>query len=237
MKWYNIGMIGLAIITHKRPEYFQKCFKSVIDNKRDIDYLCVILSGDNKDYQIPEDIDVIRNTDRTWVSVNKNIALKQLIDKGCDHLFLIEDDIIIKSEDVFNRYIQAGKKAGIQHFNFALHGPANESGYKYTDNNVDYYPHCVGAFSYYTKEVIEKVGYMDENLKNAWEHCEHTQRIGDEGYTSPFWAFADVHGSGELLTEIPNSIDNSSIRPNKDWKKNIDDGLAYWRGKNPNCPL
>jgi GT2 family glycosyltransferase len=230
-------MRGLAIITHGRPEYFNQCLESVKKNDRDLDHLIVVCSND-EGYTFPPDLEVIlNNTDRKWVAVNKNLALKELLNKGCDHLFLLEDDVLINSPDVFVRYEEAASKAGFQHLNFALHGSANAGGYKFTDNNVDYYPECVGAFSYFTREVIEKCGMFDEHFKNAWEHCQLTQRIGDKGYTSPFWAFADTHGSGELLKEIPGSIKNSSIRPNKDWETNIKEGLLYWQSIDPNCPI
>lgn len=230
-------MIGLAIITHARPKYFSQCLQSVKENDRDLDHLVVVCSDDTG-YEFPSDLEVIHNnTNRKWVAVNKNLALRELLDRGCDHLFLLEDDVLLNSPDVFNRYIESAKKAGFGHLNFALHGPANAKGYQFTDGNVDYYRECVGAFSYYTREVIEKCGMFDEHFKNAWEHVEFSQRIGDKGYTSPFWAFADCHGSGDLLKEIPESIKNSSIRPNPDWMKNVKEGLEYWQSKDPNCPI
>jgi len=217
----------------------------LIDNKRDVDYIVAYDDGSDGVYSI--DYDTIRDTNKHDIefcsgknrgcAYSKNFLLKKMMDRGCDHLFLIEDDILVKSPEVFKRYIDSAKKAGFHHLNFAHHGPANEGGYKYTDNNVDYYPNCVGAFSYYTRECIEKVGYLDENFHNAWEHVEHTQRIGDAGYTSPFWAFADCHGSRELLHDIPNSIEKSSIRPNPKWEANIKAGLEYWHKKDPNCPI
>lgn len=230
-------MIGIGIISHKRPDYFKKCIDAVLKNKRDLDHIVVVCS-DDVGYEFTDEYEVINNkTDRKWVSVNKNLALKRLLELGCDHLFLLEDDNIIQSPDVFKRYIDAAKKAGFHHLNFALHGDGNAKGYQFTDGNVDYYRECVGSFSYYTKEAIEKCGMFDENMKNAWEHVRLTQLIGDAGMTSPFWAFADVHGSGELIKEIPGSIKNSSIRPNKDWEENIKEGLEYWQSIDPNCPI
>lgn len=227
-------MIGLAIITHERPHYFNQCLESAL--KAMPDYLVVIISGSDQGYET-KGVKTIRNTKRTWVAVNKNLGIKDLLEAGCNHLFLIEDDIIIKSKDVFNRYIEAGRLRGLQHLNFAHHGPANEGGYQYSDGVVDYYPHCVGAFSYYTREAIEMVGLMDENLVNCWEHVKHTKDLGDAGYTSPFSAFADVSGSKDLLTEIEGSIAGSSIRPTKEWKARMKKGLDYWHSIDPNCPV
>ena len=50
------------------------------------------------------------------------------------------------------------------------------------------------------------------------------------GY-APFGLFIDAAGSKDWLEEIPDSIDNSAIRPRDDWQKNIDEGLEYWKSK------
>ena len=239
-------MIGLGILTRNRPAYFSQCVESVIDNKRDLDYIVSYNDGSDSKYDM--DYDIVRDTHKSEIefinavknkgcSVSKNALLKKMLDRGCDHLFILEDDVLIKSPDVFNRYIESAKKAGFGHLNFALHGSANAGGYQFTDGNVDYYRECVGAFSYFTKEAIDKAGMFDENFHNAWEHCRLTQLMGDFGFTSPFWAFADCHGSNELLKEIPGSIENSSIRHNPEWEKNIKEGLAYWQSIDPNCPI
>jgi GT2 family glycosyltransferase len=233
-------MIGLGIVTYNRPDYFRQSVRAAYKYKPD--YLVIYNDGsDEKDYQeiyqkYPADL-VIHADQNQGVAKAKNTLLRELLAKGCEHLFLLEDDIIIKSGEVFERYIRAGKKSGIQHFNFAHHGPANVDGLQYSDGLIDYYPHCVGAFSYYTRECIEQSGFMDEHFVNCWEHVEHTKRIGDLGYTTPFTAFADVTGSKELLAEIPGSIEYSSIRRSKAWKKRMAEGLKYWKSIDPTCPV
>lgn len=232
--------VGLGITTYNRPEYFAQSIVSAI--KASPDFLVVYNDGSTKAYEeeyekVKDNCEIIHEEKNKGVAVAKNTLLKRLLELGCDHIFLMEDDIIIKSPRVFDRYIAAGLKLGLQHLNFAHHGPANQKGYEYTDGVIDYYPHCVGAFSYYTRECLEEVGLMDENFHNAWEHVEHTKRIGDMGYTSPFSAFADVSNSKELLEEIPGSIEYSSIRPSKDWKERMKSGLEYWRSKDPTCPV
>lgn len=233
-------MIGLGITTYNRPEFFAQAVKSAVDSGPD--YLVIYNDGSKENYdeiysKIEEKTHIIHNKENKGVAKAKNILLKTLLDNGCDHLFLMEDDIIVKSPKVFQAYLQASEKSGWQHFNFAHHGPANNSGPLYSDAVVSYFPHCVGAFSYYSRESIETVGYMDENFHNAWEHVEHTKRLGDAGFTSPWGAFVDMKDSKDYLTEIPESIEKSSIRPRKDWNENITKGLEYWREKDPNCPL
>ena len=57
--------------------------------------------------------------------MSKNIAMQKLLDKGCDYIFIIEDDMIILDDSVFNKYIQASKVSGIQHFNYGPGSPFN----------------------------------------------------------------------------------------------------------------
>lgn len=124
---------------------------------------------------------------RSGVGKAKNIALKQLIDIGYDYLFLLEDDIIIKDTEVFQKYIEASKLSGIQHFNFAFHGNDNyrSDGSPAVNLRVEYskdcavclYPNVYGALSFYTRKCIEECGYMDEYYYNALEHVDHTYKI------------------------------------------------------------
>jgi len=232
--------VGLGLTTYNRPEYFAQSIASAIEANPD--FLVVYNDGSTKPYdeeykKVKDNCEIIHEVENKGVALAKNALLKRLLELGCDHIFLQEDDIIIKSPSVFKKYIEVGKKLGIHHLNFAHHGPANVDGLQYSDGVVDYYPHCVGAFSYYTRECLEEVGLMDENFHNAWEHVEHTKRIGDMGYTTPFSAFADVSNSKDLLEEIPGSIEYSSIRPSKDWKERMRTGLEYWRTKDPTCPV
>lgn len=230
-----MSKIGLTVITYSRPDYLKQCLQSLqLMNWGGADYKLVC--ADFKDtetrdkiLQICKDYNVncLSFPENVGVGRNKNAGLKQMIKDGCTDLFLIEDDILMRNPNTCKHYIQEAKRIGVQHMNFALHGPLNK-GHKKTFGIATVYPHSVGAFSYYTKNVIEKVGLIDENFKNAWEHVHHTWRIANHNFTTPFWYFADHPQSALMLEEIPGSIDNSSIRPRNDWKQNIADGKAYW---------
>jgi GT2 family glycosyltransferase len=203
-----------------------------------------VIVNDGTPYDVnsyPNHVKVIQHETNLSVGVAKNTAIKHLMDKGCEHIFIIEDDILIKDEDVFFEYILYSKISGIKHLNFALHGPLNKSNgipnpsfkYVYTDNtSVLLYPHCVGCFSYYHRSVIEDCGYMDVNYFNAWEHIDHTYQIIKKGYHPQFWYFADIENSEKYLEEIPNSIENSTIANRTDWNINVINGAEYFYNKN-----
>ena len=193
--------IGLGIITHKRKEYFSQISSKIPHHK--IQELVVVNDGTPYNINILKD-KTIQNKDVLGVSKSKNIALKNLLDKKCDYIFLMEDDIFIKKENVFNAYINLYKETGIHHFNFALHGkmnvlpdktPAPRLTVNYNKLALNLYQHCVGAFSFYTKEVLEEVGLIDEDFHNAFDHVEHTYRIIQAHKHPPFWWFADLSDS------------------------------------------
>lgn len=189
----------------------------------------------------PAQAKVIQHETNLSVGVAKNTAIKYLMDNGCEHIFLIEDDMIIKDEDVFFEYILSSKNSGIKHLNFALHGPLNKFNgianpsfkYIYPDKTIiSLYGNCVGSFSYYHKSVIEECGLMDENYFNAWEHVDHTFQIIKKGFHPSFWFFADIENSDKYLEEIPNSIENSTIAGRSDWNFNIKNGEVHFYRKN-----
>jgi GT2 family glycosyltransferase len=236
-------MNGVGICTYNRSSYFKQCFTSAIDKLRNVvDVWCVY--NDGSDQEVEKYDEILKEIESKYPfvkifnpSVNggvakaKNTLLKYMMEQECDYLFLLEDDIIVKDEKAVTGYIEASEKSGFSHLCFAYHGPMNQGGPMYKDEWLEYHGACIGAWCMYTKEIIEKVGYIDENFKNAWEHVEFTKRIGDQGFCPPFGLFIDATGSKDWLEEIPGSIDKSAIRPRDDWQKNIDEGLEYWRKK------
>ncbi|MCZ2130574.1 MAG: glycosyltransferase family 2 protein [Bacteroidia bacterium] len=235
--------IGVGITTYNRPDYFRQSFKAAIEKlSKVVDVWCVYDDGSSqgvKEYDEIFDeivskypfVQIFRPRANGGVAKAKNTLLKHMMSANCDYMFLLEDDIIIKDEKAVTGYIQAAKKSGFTHLCFAYHGPMNQAGPLYSDQWLEYHGASIGAWCMFTKEIIDTVGYFDENFTNAWEHCEFTKRIGDYGFCPPFGLFIDATGSKDWLKEIPGSIEKSAIRPRKDWQENIDKGLKYWKQK------
>ena len=230
--------IGLGIMTYKRPDYFKKIFSSV--PKEAVHELVVVNDGTPYDFDI--DATLIQHETNKGIGVSKNDAMKHLLEKGCEYIFLMEDDIIIKDSSVFDRYINASKETGIQHFNYSQHGLMNKFANSETPNprvkidykndvSVELYPHCVGAFCFYTKKCLDKVGLMDENFFNATEHLEHTYNIIKNDMHPPFWWFADIANSNKYLADIPWSVRTSTISSSPKHNETVLRGLNYFHKK------
>lgn len=237
-------MVGLGIVTYNRPDYFRQCVDAVMERLVDVvDVIYIYNDGSDEKYidaynEIIEPIKdkVVYNHPELnrGVAAAKNWCLEMMMEAGCDYLFLLEDDIIIKSPDAINMYIAASLDTGIHHFMFAHHGDGNKGGLRGRLKTAEFYTNCIGAYTMYTRRAIEDCGYFDEEFKNAIEHIEHTNRIADKGYHPPLsWGYADVVLSNNWLEEIWGSIDGSSIRPRADWMDNIIAGLEYWKQKDP----
>jgi GT2 family glycosyltransferase len=251
--------IGIGIVTCNRPHYLKKLLDSIVFcTWAD---LVIINDGD------PIDIEgynyyIITNEENLGVGKSKNRAMKHLLDKGCDYIFIIEDDMIILDEAVFDKYIQAYEESGIHHFNygpgspfnrkqsirdFDLHNrhlldqdtePAPKMVADYGNGcRISLFEHTVAMFSFFTREVLEQVGLVDEVFYNAWEHVDHTYRIIKAGYHPPFWWFADIYDSHKYLTEAPDAINNSSIaNKTEQWEKNVYGGREIYKEKHGHYP-
>ena len=253
-----MSKIGLGIVTCDRVSYLHKCINSIDISL--FDELVIVNDGtETVDYK---DFTIIENEENLGVGKSKNKILRHLYDSGCDYIFVLEDDMIVLDNLVFQQYIDACLASGIHHFNYGPGSPFNRKqkiknfdlhnrheleqhsepkprlviDYG-NDIKVSLFQHTVAMFSFFTRECIDEVGYFDERFYNAWEHVEHTYRIIKAGLHPPFWYFADIYNSHLYITEAPQAIYNSSIANNTEqWRQNIMDGREIYLRKHGYYP-
>ena len=253
--------IGIAIVTCDRPDFLKNLLNSIDLKEAGVTEITVIDDGLTATANTVFDGKTVKTSGRIGVGKAKNKAIKELYDSGCDYIFIIEDDMLIKDQTVFKQYIEASKVSGIQHFNYGPGSPFNRKQkikdfdlhnrhllsqdtepnpkliLDYKTCKIALYEHTVAMFSFFTREIIERVGYIDEQFYNAWEHVDHTYCIIKAGYHPPFWWFADLANSHELLTEAPGAIDNSSIaNQTEQWQKNVYGGRELYLKKHGHYP-
>lgn len=231
-----MARIGFGIVTYNRPKYLQKVWNEVQHNILPfVDEVIVYNDGSTTDYKRlfgkmsqVKGVAIVDEIKNHGVAHAKNELLKRLC-KNNDFIFIMEDDILPVSRNVIPTYLAAYKMTGIDHLMFAHHGPANTRAIDIT-GPVIWWPCCVGAFAFYTKDILDKVGLMDEGFNNAWEHVEHSWRILKH-HKMPYGYWPDVLGSEELLREIPGSIEKSSIggQESPERLRVIVDGLIHWK--------
>ena len=236
--------IGIGIVTCNRDEFLDNLIKSLPE---DI-YTVIVNDGDVMSWEHIDNKkvnDYHFNGKNLGVGKSKNILFRKLMDKGFEHIFIIEDDMLIKDKEVFNKYIEASKVSGIKHLMFGYHGPANKSEgkpnprFKVPYNKeveIAFNLHCVGSFCYYHKDILDEVGIFDEQYNNAWEHVDHSYQIVKAGYLPGYWFWPDLANSYDYIDEQACSNDNSVIRPREDWMDNIKNGADYFVSKNGYAP-
>lgn len=242
----NDKKVGVGIVTYNRFDLFNKCYDSIKDIA-DIDHIVVVNDGESYNWKPSKKTLFVEHSSNLGVGKSKNEALKFLLDAQCDHIFLIEDDIFVKNPEVFKEYIKASNITGIQHFNFSQHGVMNKMPYDlktpapklvldYGSIKVPLYPHCVGAFSYYSRLALETVGLLDERYYNACEHVDHTYDIIKAGMHPPFWNFADIDNSMDYIGDEQWSIQQSTITSSLNHSKIIADADRVFFEKHGHYP-
>ena len=217
------GKIGLGIITCNRVDFFKNCVK----NLPEVDELVIVNDGEvYPDNVYPVNCKLIQHDKNKGIAKSKNDALKYLYENDCYHIFICEDDIIIKNNNVFNYYIKASEASRIKHFNF---GYVKENLKKngsywikkiidFNGNKIVFFRNISGSFSYFHRDTIKTVGYMDERFKNALEHVDHTYQIIKAGYHPSFRWFADIYNSCEFFINQDEFSQHSLIQKSIKWK-------------------
>ena len=228
--------IGVVLLTYNRPDYYAKVLESLTNEE--FDTLVVVNDGENAYVQDEDAEIVIRNKAQLGVATSKNIGIKALLNHDSDiqHIFIIEDDIIIKNPKVFREYIKAAESTGIHHLCYEKVA-GNEKTLKYTLKQPDgvklgFYANPQGAFMYVNKSILKKLGMFDEGYTNAFEHIDFEYNLIKNGVAPPFWYFPDLLNSEDYLTDIEGSSENSSIT-NKDkyqenWDRSANHFIQKW---------
>lgn len=218
--------VGLGLVTCDRDDYFRQ----------------VLTSWDKADLRsVSHHAEVWNDQTHQGVGRCKNALMRRLLDKGCDWIIISEDDILVDSPLAVTGYIEAAESAGLHHLSFAHHGPRNGpfsslSPIRFSPQ-VEFYPNAVGAWSLYSREILTKVGLLDEGFpKNVLEHVEHSARINAATFPVKPSGFPDAVGSDRWLHEIPGSAlpENRVIH---EGPTDFDDGKAYWKEHHPDTYL
>ena len=208
-------MVG--VITKDRYDGLKVLLKSL----QNIDNVKVIDASEHSEIesirkQFPNVQDFYYNIPRSFCQVvhTKNILIHQFLKGDYDYLFLIEDDVKILDDDIFDKYIEISNKYNIPHMNFCSHPSEQETLYLINDD-VQISERLLGVFSFYSRRCIQRVGMMNPALNNnCWEHVEHTARIHKEfNYQPSFNHFPDIVNSWEYIKmqRLPSVIGNKPI--------------------------
>lgn len=228
----------------------------MVQSCQDVDQIVIVK---NKDYdygdtlvQTSSKTMVIHELRDLGVGYCKNLALLELLRSGCQHIFLIEDDITIKRLDVFQEYIATAREFNLEHLIFgSVYTPPSWdldpvlATFHGKDHDLDIYQNLHGGFVYFTRKCLQYAGLFDDlHYVNAVEHIDHTYRIIRMGMYTPFWCFADIHGSGKYLQDEQPSNPSTINTKTQEQQMRVFSGFSWFAstygrqvGQIPRVPL
>lgn len=198
-----MNKIGVAISTYNRQDYLHDLLNTLPFDR--VDHVVVVKDGGGSRYEFEHDqVEYIELAGNHGVATSKNFGIAMLLKHDIEHMFLLDDDVIITDDSVFDAYINTAKKTGIYHLLFSR---IMDNKVLYTDDqqNIDLCSNCCGAFMYVHRGVINHVGDFDQRYINAYEHIDFYYRCEKLGLVPKFWWFPDMHASGKFLMDHPNN--------------------------------
>lgn len=181
--------IGVAISTQNRREILEESVLQWLKHKPN-DCEIVVVDDASED-PVPDylGVKVVRNNLRLGIAMTKNRGIEELMNLGCEHLFLADDDVYPIRSDWWKPYVESRER----HLSYqwprgsrwrVLHRDSNHFSISFPR----------GVMLYADKKVIESVGGFDPSF-GRWggEHVEWSRRIHKENLST--WEFADVSGS------------------------------------------
>lgn len=200
--------IGVGITTYNAEHYFKDLYDSLPMDK--IDEL-VVVNGGNEYKGKYDKAHWIQHANNFYPSFCRNDCLRFLQERDMDYYVIIEDDMIIKDPDIFEKYINAMKVSGLGYFCFASTSWGSGEPGKRTpklevqftkDTSICLYPNMCNEFTIKSKECLEDTGYYNNKFRYLWD-VENVYRISKSKHMYDFWYFPDIKNSDELIINHP----------------------------------
>lgn len=179
--------VGIAMTTHNRPEVRTEAIAGWMANRPEgVPFFLVDDASDE-----PAQFATYRFDRNVGIATAKNKCIELLMDAGCEHLFLTDDDAWPRPDiDWWTPYVASA----IPHM---MYLKSLEHRSVWSDGKHWAGPKARGGVLYYHRSAIEKVGGMRTEFPR-WgdEHVELSLRIHNVGLTP--YPFMDVVGSADL---------------------------------------
>lgn len=230
----NNDKIGVGIVTYNSENYYKDLFNSI--DLTTIDHLVTVNGGE--EYSKKYGDHWIQHNVNKYPATCRNEAITALLNEKCDHIFLIEDDMIIQDSNIFQKYIEASKVSGLKYFSYVSTSWYTGTPQKRTPRliveysktvSVSFYKNMCNEFTYHHKSCFDKVGFYDSQFRDPFD-IDMAYRESQQDYAAPFWWFADVTNSDNLICNNPIAVSRlQTSRPDgsreeriqKEWEKFI----------------
>ncbi|CAH5469747.1 TPA: glycosyltransferase family 2 protein [Klebsiella oxytoca] len=209
--------VGIAITTHQRPEVLKRAIDQHMKYLPAGALVVVVDDGSSAAAVVPSGVQLLRHDKSLGIVASKNASLSVLMEAGCEHLFLWDDDAWPIADDWHQPYIESPEPhLAYQFLDLAGRNKLNDLAVLYRDERHVAYTGQRGVMLYYHRSAIEKVGGFDSVYgRGMYEHSDLALRIHNAGLTT--WAYADVTGSEKLIHSLDEheAVERSVPKPDR----------------------
>ncbi|CZV42617.1 glycosyltransferase family 2 protein [Enterobacter hormaechei] len=213
----SASRIGIAITTHNRPDVLTRAIEQHIKHLPAGSLVVVIDDGSQPAAVVPDGVQLRRHETSLGIVASKNASLTALMDAGCEHIFLWDDDAYPIADNWHLPYIESPEPHLAYLFlDLAGTNKLNDLSELYRDDQHVAYTGQRGVMLYYHRSAIEKVGGFDPIYgRGMYEHSDLALRIHNAGLTT--WAYGDVVGSEKLIHSLDEheAVERSVPRPHR----------------------
>lgn len=213
----SASRIGIAITTHNRPDVLKRAIEQHIKHLPAGALVVVIDDGSKPAAVVPDGVQLLRHETSLGIVASKNASLSALMDSGCEHLFLWDDDACPIAHGWHLPYIESPEPhLAYQFLDLAGRNKLNDMAELFRDNKHIAYTGQRGVMLYYHRSAIEKVNGFDPVYgRGMYEHSDLALRIHNAGLTT--WAYADVTGSEKLIHSLDEheAVERSVPKPDR----------------------
>ncbi|EPN8562608.1 phage terminase small subunit P27 family [Enterobacter hormaechei] len=209
--------IGIAITTHNRADALKRALAQHQQFLPQGALVVVIDDGSKPPAEVFEDVQLLRHETSLGIVASKNASLSALMDAGCEHLFIWDDDAWPIADNWYLPYIESPEPhLAYQFLDLAGTNKLKDMEVLYRDDKHIAYTGQRGVMLYYHRSAIEKVGGFDPVYgRGMYEHSDLALRIHNAGLTT--WAYGDVVGSEKLIHSLDEheAVERSVPRPDR----------------------
>ncbi|MFT4184260.1 MAG: glycosyltransferase [Rhizobium sp.] len=197
------GRIGIAVTAHNRPAMLAKALEHHRRYLPDDAVFVVVDDGSDPAATVPEWARLLRHDEAKGIALSKNACIEALMDAGCEHLFLFDDDTWPVKADWWRPYVRSSQP----HLMYIWGGAQ-----VYRGGDIIGYTRPKGCMLYVERRVVDRVGGMDPAF-GVWgfEHESWSDRIYNAGFTT--CRYQDVPASSGLFLASDEAGDVQSSVP------------------------
>ena len=228
------GTVGLGLTTWKRPERFREARASIVRHlSRYLDYVVVCQDGgENYISDSPSYWRLIDHRQNLGWARAKNDTIDRLVRLGCDHVFMIEDDVVVTSHEAIPGYIDAAEASG--HHYLTAHPWGETTTRKVEEDGlVTYWAYCGSWWTYMSRGGLERGGAYNDTLGGIMGDIELPQRWQLRGLTSGWGRLPDATGSERWVEPHCLTVDSSTIATQPGWAERQEYLFRWWNETMP----